>query len=194
MLAGLLNRPSLSLSLFVSIGRSFATNRVWLLCATRQKDAWNLAKSGSGVSFPKEGALVECRMFAPLYSPDLINRSSVPLCPCDDGDMTGSYHNQACREWVFAEFTSLGVGLVAGSSSGRMISDNGQVRFYGCRARATTRCRANGLQSDCFQPICPGSAGGVSVGDAALGPRAHRASVQMAAMGILASPSRPRWL
>ena len=66
--ASKLNRPYLSLCLFVSIGRWFATNRERLMCVTGQINDWKLAKSYPVVSFAQGCAPVECHNFAPLFA------------------------------------------------------------------------------------------------------------------------------
>ena len=112
VLASLLNRPSLSLWLFVSIGRWFATNRVCLMCVAGRKDDWTLVKAGSVVSFPQEGAPVECRMFAPLFAPDLINRSSDLLCPYSDRDMPSLFVSSEFFDRVLSQPGTPGGGYL----------------------------------------------------------------------------------
>ena len=57
------------------------------MCATCQKIDWELEKACSAAGFPQECAPVECCNFAPIIDPDLINRSSDPLCMYGDEDM-----------------------------------------------------------------------------------------------------------
>ena len=110
VLASQLNRPSLSLCLFVSIGRWFATNRERLMYVTDRKYDQKLVKTGWGFGIPHECAPVECCMFVPLFAPDLFHCSSVLLCLYSYANMPSLCVSQELFDGVLSQPGVQGVG------------------------------------------------------------------------------------